>query len=65
MDLNAAKYPSDALFYTDIKSYEQGAGQKIDKASNALPALSCYPLQKNWFWKRLSRPPRSRARIFW
>ena len=51
MDLNAAKYPSDALFYTDIKSYEQGAGQKIDKASNALPALSCYPLQKNWFWK--------------
>lgn len=51
MDLNAAKYPADALFYTDIKSYEQGAGQKIDKDSNALPALSCYPIQKNWFWK--------------
>ena len=51
MDLNAAKYPTDALFYTDIKSYEQGAGQKIDKDSNALPALSCYPIQKNWFWK--------------
>lgn len=51
MDLNAAKYPTDALFYTDIKSYEQGAGQKIDKKSNALPALSCYPIQKNWFWK--------------
>ncbi len=51
MDLNAAKYPTDALFYTDIKSYEQGAGQKIDKSSNTLPALSCYPIQKNWFWK--------------
>ncbi|MBQ5681351.1 MAG: alpha-L-fucosidase, partial [Bacteroidaceae bacterium] len=25
MDLNAAKYPREALFYTDIKSYEQGA----------------------------------------
>lgn len=51
MDLNAAKYPTDALFYTDIKSYEQGAGQKIDKEENTLPALSCYPIQKNWFWK--------------
>lgn len=51
MDLNAAKYPADALFYTDIKSYEQGAGQHIDKESNALPALSCLPIQKTWFWK--------------
>ena len=32
MDLNAAKYPREALFYTDIKSYEQGAGQKISTA---------------------------------
>lgn len=51
MDLNAAKYPSEALFYTDIKSYEQGAGQHISKESNKLPALSCLPLQTNWFWK--------------
>lgn len=51
MDLNSAKYPADALFYTDIKSYEQGAGQHIDKESNALPALSCLPIQKTWFWK--------------
>ena len=51
MDLNAAKYPADALFYTDIKSYEQGAGQHIDKETNALPALSCLPIQKTWFWK--------------
>lgn len=51
MDLNAAKYPAEALYYTDIKSYEQGAGQHISKVANKLPALSCLPLQKNWFWK--------------
>lgn len=51
MDLNAAKYPSEALFYTDIKSYEQGAGQHISKENNRLPALACLPLQQNWFWK--------------
>lgn len=51
MDLNAAKYPNEALFYTDIKSYEQGAGQFISKESNRLPALACLPLQANWFWK--------------
>lgn len=51
MDLNAAKYPAEALFYTDIKSYEQGAGQHISKDGNTLPALSCLPLQDNWFWK--------------
>ena len=51
MDLNAAKYPSQALFYTDIKSYEQGAGQHIPK-SNMLPALSCLPINSHWFWKK-------------
>lgn len=51
MDLNAAKYPAEALFYTDIKSYEQGAGQHISKESNRLPALSCLPINQNWFWK--------------
>ncbi|MDR0537444.1 MAG: alpha-L-fucosidase [Tannerellaceae bacterium] len=51
MDLNAAKYPAEMLFYTDIKSYEQGAGQHIEKEANRLPALSCLPIQKNWFWK--------------
>jgi alpha-L-fucosidase len=51
MDLNAAKYPSDVLYYTDIKSYEQGAGQHISKERNRLPALSCLPLNQNWFWK--------------
>ncbi|HKG06131.1 MAG TPA: alpha-L-fucosidase [Pedobacter sp.] len=51
MDLNAAKYPAEALFYTDIKSYEQGAGQHISKESNKLPALSCLPINPYWFWK--------------
>jgi len=52
MDLNAAKYPSQALFYTDIKSYEQGAGQHISKEHNMLPALSCLPINSHWFWKK-------------
>jgi alpha-L-fucosidase len=52
MDLNAAKYPADGMFYTDIKSYEQGAGQHISKESNSLPALSCLPVNRNWFWKK-------------
>lgn len=52
MDLNAAKYPAEALFYTDIKSYEQGAGQHISKESNRLPALSCLPINGSWFWKQ-------------
>jgi len=51
MDLNAAKYPREALFYTDIKSYEQEAGQKISSSENTLPALACLSIQKNWFWK--------------
>ena len=51
MDLNAAKYPAEALFYTDIKTYEQGAGQNIARESNQLPALSCYPINTHWFWK--------------
>lgn len=51
MELNSAKYPSEALFYSDIKSYEQGAGQFISKEHNKLPAMACLPLQQNWFWK--------------
>jgi alpha-L-fucosidase len=51
LDLNAAKYPAEGLFYTDIKSYEQGAGQHISKDANLLPALSCLPINSSWFWK--------------
>lgn len=46
MDLNGAKYPSEALFYSDIRCYEQGAGQKISPETNQLPAMArgrvCY-----------------------
>ena len=52
MELNSAKYPGEALFYSDIKSYEQGAGQFISKEHNKLPAMACLPLQQNWFWKK-------------
>ncbi|MBE8713829.1 alpha-L-fucosidase [Sphingobacterium hungaricum] len=52
MELNSAKYPGEALFYSDIKSYEQGAGQFISKEHNQLPAMACLPLQQNWFWKK-------------
>ncbi len=51
MDLNGAKYPQEALFYSDIRCYEQGAGQTISASSNHLPAMACYPLQRTWFWK--------------
>jgi alpha-L-fucosidase len=51
MDLNGSKYPQDALFYSDIRCYEQGAGQRISAETNRLPAMSCYPLQRTWFWK--------------
>ena len=51
MDLNGAKYPQEALFYSDIRCYEQGAGQKISADVNKLPAMACYPLQRTWFWK--------------
>ena len=51
MDLNGAKYPPEGLYYSDIKTYEMGAGQRISKESNHMPALACLPLQQNWFWK--------------
>jgi alpha-L-fucosidase len=49
-DLNASQYPADALYYTDIKAFEQNAGQMIPDG-NALPALSCVTLTDGWFWK--------------
>jgi alpha-L-fucosidase len=52
MDLNASKYPSSALFYSDIKSYEQNAGEKMEKEGNLLASISCLPINKNWFWKK-------------
>jgi alpha-L-fucosidase len=51
MDLNGAKYPPEGMYYTDIKTYEMGAGQRLSKEHNTMPSLACLPIQKNWFWK--------------
>ncbi len=51
MDLNGAKYPAEGLYYTDIKTYEMGAGQRISKQYNSMPALACLPINSAWFWK--------------
>ena len=57
MDLNAAKYPAEALFYTDIKSYEQGAGQHISKDTTVcLPCLACR-YSRTGSGKKVSRLP--------
>jgi alpha-L-fucosidase len=50
-DLNAASYPAGGLYYSDIKAFEQNAGQKVPEGS-ALPALSCVTLTDGWFWKQ-------------
>ena len=50
-DLNASQYPPDALYYSDVKAFEQNAGQKIPKDSE-VPALSCVTLTDEWFWKQ-------------
>ena len=52
MDLNGAKYPAEGLYYSDIKTYEMGAGQRVSKDGNNMPALACLPIQKAWFWKK-------------
>jgi len=51
MDLNASKYPATALFYGDIKSYEQNAGESMDRDGNRLASMACLPVNKQWFWK--------------
>src|SRR5690606_135740 len=50
-ELNAGKYPASGLYYTDIKSFEQNAGQHIPEGSS-VPALSCVTLTDGWFWKQ-------------
>lgn len=49
-DLNASQYPASALYYSDIKGFEQNAGQKVPGES-AIPALACVTLTDGWFWK--------------
>lgn len=50
-DLNASQFPTGGLFYSDIKAFEQNAGQKVPQQSD-LPALSCVTLTDGWFWKQ-------------
>jgi alpha-L-fucosidase len=50
-DHNAGSYPGTALYYTDIKQYEQHAGQKIPPDS-PVPSQSGTTLQSDWFWKQ-------------
>ncbi|GGG71476.1 alpha-L-fucosidase [Edaphobacter dinghuensis] len=49
-DHNAGQYPGSALCYTDIKQYEQHAGQKI-ASDSIIPSESGTTLQSEWFWK--------------
>jgi alpha-L-fucosidase len=50
-DLNASQYPPDGLYYSDVKAFEQNAGQKVPEGSD-VPALSCVTLTDGWFWKQ-------------
>src|SRR6185369_14212174 len=50
-ELNASQYPASALYYSDIKAFEQNAGQELPKES-AIPAQSCVTLTDGWFWKQ-------------
>lgn len=51
MDLNGAKYPAEGLYYTDIKTYEMGAGQRLSNETKRMPSLACLPINGSWFWK--------------
>jgi alpha-L-fucosidase len=50
-DLNASQYPAGGLYYSDIKAFEQNAGQKVPQQSD-VPALSCVTITEGWFWKQ-------------
>ena len=50
-DLNASQFPSGGLYYSDIKAFEQNAGQRVPQQSD-VPALSCVTLTDQWFWKQ-------------
>lgn len=49
-DYNAGQFPGAALYYTEIKQYEQHAGQTIPLDS-AIASQSGTTLQSDWFWK--------------
>lgn len=49
-DLNAGQYPDAGLYYSDVKAFEQNAGQHLPALSR-VPAYSCVTLTDGWFWK--------------
>ena len=49
-DYNAGQFPDPALYYTEIKQYEQHAGQMIPSDS-VIASQSGTTLQSDWFWK--------------
>src|ERR1700744_5043950 len=51
MDLNGAKYPAEGLYYSDIKTYEMGAGQRVSNDHENMPSLACLPINNTWLWK--------------
>jgi len=50
-DYNQGSYPAPILYYTDVKQYEQHAGQTIP-AGSLVPSQSATTLQSEWFWKK-------------
>lgn len=50
-DYNQGRFPAPALYYTDVKQYEQHAGQTIPPGSE-VPSQSATTLQSDWFWKQ-------------
>jgi len=50
-DLNASQFPPGGLYYSDLKAFEQNAGQKVPQQSD-LPAFSCVTITPEWFWKQ-------------
>ncbi len=53
-DLNASQYPPGGLYYSDVKAFEQNAGQKVPEGSD-VPALSCVTLTDGWSPNVVSR----------
>lgn len=49
-DYNQGRFPAPALYYSDVKQYEQHAGQTIP-AGSEVPSQSATTLQSDWFWK--------------
>jgi alpha-L-fucosidase len=59
-DLNASQYPPGGLYYSDVKAFEQNAGQRVPDGSD-VPALSCVTLTDEWFWKQRDADGRLKA----